>query len=319
MPDDVLLRRGRRRAAALAVGLACGAAGLAGCGSGLAGGDGRLRVEAAFEPLAWVAEEVGGDRVDVHDLTPPGAEPHDLELSPRDVAILQEADLVVLVEGFQPAVDEAAAGGRAPILDALAVAGDPPAASGGHEERDGHEDGDGHDRHPDPHLWLDPTRLARVATAVGERLAALDPAGADGYRRRATDLVARLDELDGELRAGLRSCAVRTLVTSHEAFGWFARRYDLQQVGIAGISPDREPSPATLARVVDLVEDRGVTTVYTEALVDPAVARTVADEAGVATAVLDPVETITDRSAGRTYLEVMRANLATLRRGQRCR
>ena len=116
----------------------------------------------------------------------------------------------------------------------------------------------------------------------------------------------------------LGDCQVDTLVTSHDAFGYLADRYGLEVIGISGLSPSQEPDPAQLAEIADLVEERGISTVYTETLVDPAVAETVAEEAGVQTAVLDPIEGLTDESAGEDYLQVMRANLATLQEGQSC-
>lgn len=271
--------------------------------------EGRLRVVASFYPLEYVAERVGGSAVDVRGLTKPGAEPHDLELTPRAVADVATADLVVYLSDFQPAVDAAVqqeatttAYDVAPDADLdLTYPGD--AGSGGH----------------DPHFWLDPTRLAAVGDAVADRMAAADPAGAVGYQRRAAGLRADLDSLDDDLSAGLRHCRSRVLVTSHDAFGYLARRYGLEQVGISGPTPDAEPVPSELAAVTAFVESHGVRTIYSETLASPAVARTVARETGARTAVLDPVEGLTDESAGSDYLEVMRSNLATLRAGQDCR
>ena len=175
-----------------------------------------------------------------------------------------------------------------------------------------------HEGAADPHFWLDPTRLADVATALGDDFARRDPANAADYRANAAALVADLDALDAEFRAGLAQCRTRELVTGHAAFGYLAERYDLHQEGVAGVSPDIEPDAATLRDLSAHVRDAGVTTVYSESLVSPALAETVAREAGARVAVLDPLEGITDASRGRDYLEVMRANLATLRAGQEC-
>lgn len=295
----------------------------AGCGSDDTGdgGDGP-QVLAGFYPLEWAAERIGGDRVSVEALTPPGGEPHDLELTPRDVAAVEEADLLVYLRGFQPALDEAAgsAGGDSTwdVADAVdLMAGEhEDEGTDEHEEEGGHEHEDGA---VDPHFWLDPLRLADAGDALADRLTELDPEGADTYEANASALRTDLEALDAEMNTGLGSCAVDTLVTAHDAFGYLAERYGLEVVGINGLSPSQEPSPAQLAAISRLVAERGVTTVYTEALVDPAVAETVAAEAGVRTAVLDPVEGLTDESAGDDYLEVMRANLATLQEGQSCR
>lgn len=300
---------------------------LAGCGDdggGSAGGDDGLTVLAGFYPLQWAAEQVGGDRISVSALTPPGAEPHDLELTPRDVGAVSEADLLVYLDGFQPALDEAAEQEAGDAAWDVGDAADLVAGEDEHADEDGHAEDehaaeDGHDHGAtDPHFWLDPTRLASVADALAERLAELDPDGASTYEENAAALRADLEALDEEMRAGLANCAVDTLVTSHDAFGYLADRYGLDVVGISGLSPSQEPDPAQLGTIAALVGERGITTVYTETLVDPAVAETVAEEAGVRTAVLDPIEGLTDESAGEDYLQVMRANLATLQEGQSC-
>ncbi|MGY1631221.1 metal ABC transporter substrate-binding protein [Geodermatophilus sp. SYSU D01186] len=282
-----------------------------------------LTVVAGFYPLQWAAERVGGDRVDVSSLTPPGAEAHDLELTPQDVAAVGEADVLVYLAGFQPALDEAA---ESEAGDAAWDAGQAADLSLTSEEHshDGEEEHaeEGHadegEEPVDPHFWLDPTRLAAVGDALAAELGEQDPDGAATYEENAAALRADLEALDAEMQAGLANCAVPTLVTSHDAFGYLAARYGLEVVGISGLSPSQEPSPAQLAEISTLVRERGVTTVYTETLVDPAVAETVAEEAGVRTAVLDPLEGLTDESAGADYLSVMREDLATLQEGQGC-
>ncbi len=298
-------RRRRPTLAALSVITALAAVTLTGCGGtadGSAGG--RPTVVTAFYPLQFVAERLADGAFDVTTLTRPGVEPHDLELSPQALRTVASGDLVVYLGGFQPAVDEAvdqAAGDSA--LDVSDAADLVPVGDQGR----------------DPHFWLDPIRLAAVADAVADRLTALSPSDAQQVRANAAELRTDLETLDAELRDGLATCADRHLVTAHEAFRYLADRYDLEQVGIAGVSPDQEPSPGDLASLARLVRAEGVRTVFTESLVSPAVARTVADSAGARTAVLDPVEGITDDSAGADYLAVMRANLRALREGLPCR
>ncbi len=297
---------------------ACGSSG----GGEAAAAEHGVRVEAAFYPLQWAAERVGGDRVDVSALTPPGAEPHDLELTPQDVAALTEADLVVYLEGFQPGIDEAvgeagdAAWDAGQAADLSLTAGEHDHEGESEEEHAEHAGEDG--EAVDPHFWLDPTRLADVGDALAGRLAEVDPDGAATYEENAAALRTDLEALDAEMEQGLADCAVTTLVTGHDAFGYLADRYGFDVVGISGLSPSVEPDPSQLAEISTLVRERGVTTVYTETLVDPAVAETVAREAGVQTAVLDPIEGLTDESAGDDYLDVMRADLATLQEGQGC-
>lgn len=283
---------------------------LAGCGTG-ASDDGAVRVLASFYPLQMVAQEVGGDRVEVASLTPPGAEPHDVELSPAQVTSLGTARLVVYQSGFQPSVDDAVAqADPAHVVDAAVHADLEP--DDGHADE--HGDDDGHAL--DPHFWLDPTRLAAVVDDVAAALSEVDPDGADAYATNAADLTQRLEDLDEEYAAGLATCERRVLVTSHGAFGYLAERYDLEQVGISGVDPETEPSPARLREVGEVVRDEGVTTIFFETLVSPKVAQTLADDLDVEAAVLDPLEGLTDDA--QDYFTVAEANLEALRVALSC-
>lgn len=294
--------------------LASCALALSACG-GATGDSGRPSVVTSFYPVEYVTERVAGDAVDITTLTAPGGEPHDLELSPRQVAEVQDADLVVYQSEFQTAVDEAVE--QADRAEGTTV----DAAEGVTllEESEGAQSEEGHDHGGvDPHLWLDPTNLEPVTERVRDALVELDPDNAEQYRANAEELLADLGALDEELRTGLAQCEVRDIVTSHAAFGYLAEAYDLRQVPIAGIDPGTEPSAAQLAEITDLVREDGITTVFTETLVSPAVARTVAREAGVETATLDPIEGLADATSGEDYLSIMRTNLATLQKANRC-
>lgn len=298
-----------------------------GSSNGTASTDGvvELTVVASFYPLQFVAERVGGTSLRVSNLTPVGAEPHDLEVSPRDMAALQDADLVVYLSGFAPALDDAIADlDPARVFDAAAAARlNLKSSDGEHADHDGQGEGSqAADDHPDngvdPHFWLDPTRLASVADGIATRLAELEPSRADEVDANTAALLSELAGLDSAFRQGLADCASTDIVTSHTAFGYLADRYGLTQVGISGLSPEEEPSPAELAKVTEFVRQHDVSTIYYETLVDPAVAETVAADTGADTAVLDPIEGLTRDSAGDDYIEVMRSNLQTLRTGQRC-
>ncbi|MBU2669807.1 metal ABC transporter substrate-binding protein [Actinoplanes bogorensis] len=286
---------------------------LAGCGdqSGQAGGDGKFSIVTAFYPLQFLSERIGGDAVSVTNLTKPGAEPHDIELTPRQVGDVAGAGLAVYVRGFQPAVDEAIgqeAKDRA--FDAASVVTLLQAGAGDGHEHEEAESGQ------DPHVWLDPVRLATIADALAARLGEADPGNAAGYTSRALALHAELDTLNDEFARGLKTCERRELVTSHTAFAYLASRYDLHQVGITGISPEAEPSPQRLAAVAQEARGTGTTTIYFETLVSPAVAETLAREVGAKTAVLDPLEGLVDETGD--YFSVMRQNLAALSAGLGC-
>jgi len=256
-------------------------------------GPGRT-VVASFYPLAYAAEEVGGPDARVTNLTPPGVEPHDLEVSAQDVRALRSANVVLeLGHGFQPQVERAAgSGGR--VVELL----DTPGL---------HRLGDG-----DPHVWLDPLRYALLVARIGTVL---------DERPRAARLVARLHALDRQYRDGLAHCARREIVTSHGAFAYLAQRYRLRQVAITGLSPEAEPAPRDLDRVIDRVRKTGATTVYFETLVSPQLAETVARETGARTAVLNPIEGLKqdERRRGDDYFSLMRRDLAALRGGLGCR
>lgn len=306
-------------------------------GAAASDGDGTLAVLASFYPLQFVTERVGGDAVTVTSLTPQGAEPHDLELSPAQVAAMSEADLVVFLSGFQPAVDDAVAQTSPRAVD-VAGAVHLEAGEEGHDHADGEEhaeddhaeeehsdedhaedEGDEHDHGGlDPHFWLDPLRLADAADEVAAALADAAPEHAADFEANAAELRADLVELDESFHTGLAQCSSRVIVTSHEAFGYLAEAYDLRQVGISGIDPEAEPSPARLREISEIVEAEGVTTIFTESLVNPRVAEVLADDLGITTAVLDPIESITDTSPGEDYFAVMTANLEALRTALDC-
>jgi zinc transport system substrate-binding protein len=258
----------------------------------------KTTVVAAFYPLAFAAQEIGGAGVSVTNLTPPGVEPHDLELSAGDIQRIGDADVVLyLGSGFQAGLEKAIDSTSANAVDLLAVV---------KTRKRGDEHG------VDPHVWLDPIRYAAIAERIGNAL---------GRPTEARGFADRLRALDRDFRRGLASCDHHEIVTSHAAFGYLAGRYGLKQVAITGLSPEAEPTPRDLEQVVDEVRAVGATTVFFETLISPRLAETVAREVGAQTAVLDPIEGLTEKeaSAGEDYFSVMRENLAALRKALGCR
>lgn len=282
-----------------------------------------LRVVANFYPIAEALQRVGGDRVEVTNLTPPGAEPHDIEITSDDVDAIEDADLVVyLGGGFQPGVEEVAARRDGPTLD---IAGQVTLEASDHADEEHadeeHADDDGHDHGDlDPHFWLDPTLMQAAVDAIEAELVGVSPADAATFAANAAAYDTELGELDAEFSAGLAECARHEIVTSHAAFAYLAHRYGLEQLAITGISPEAEPDPKRLDELIDLVEREGVTTVFSETLVPADLAETLAREAGVSTAVLNPLEGLTDEQieAGATYASVQRENLAALQAALDC-
>ncbi|MET0496306.1 MAG: metal ABC transporter substrate-binding protein [Actinoplanes sp.] len=299
----------RRALATLTAALALGAT--AACGEPASGfsDNGKLDVVTAFYPLEFLSSRIGGEAVAVTELTKPGAEPHDVELNPRQVGQVADAGLVVYLKGFQPAVDEAVAQEAADkAFDAGSAVELLPATE--HEHEPGEEEHAESSGGRDPHVWLDPVRFATISDQLAVRLGQADPARAAEFTTRAQALHAELDKLNAEFAQALKTCERRAIVTSHAAFHYLADRYGLTEVGITGISPEAEPSPQRLAHVAEEAKATGTTTIFFETLVSPKVAETIAREVGAKTAVLDPLEGLTE--PGADYFSVMRSNLTAL-------
>ncbi|MER5682033.1 metal ABC transporter substrate-binding protein [Streptomyces sp. NPDC002205] len=274
----------------------------------------KLDVVASFYPMQFLAEEIGGTHVSVTTLTKPGVEPHDLELSPRQIGGLGDADYILYLKGIQPAVDDAIAqSGVRNSVDAakLTTLEDHGTETGGDEHGHAHE---GEGAGADPHIWLDPVKYAEVAKGVGKSLEKADPNHAADYRTNTDALVKKLDALNTSYRKGLSDTATKTFITTHSAFGYLAERYGLVQEGIAGIDPESEPSPARVKDIHTIAEKNKATTVFFETLASDKTAKTVARDTGLKTDVLDPLEGITAKSKGDNYIEVMQSNLAALQK-----
>ena len=288
-----------------------------------AAASGALTVSTSFYPIQYLAQAIGGEHVAVTSVTPTNVEPHDFELSPKDVTALSASSLVLYVSGFQPSLDDALAQVSGPTVVDLAGSVDLVHHDGVEEE---HEEGategateGAHDHGAaaalDPHFWLDPVRMQAAAKAVEAALAQADPAHADDYAANLDTLNATLTDLNTSYSTGLGHCERTTFVTSHAAFGYLADRYSLTQASISGVDPESEPSPAELAEVKKVVESTGTTTIFTEELVSPETAQAVAAETGAQTRVLSPIESAPESG---DYAGVMRTNLEELRTALSC-
>jgi zinc transport system substrate-binding protein len=284
--------------------LALAAGATSGCTA--AGGSGQPQVVASFYPLQYVAERVVGDHAEVTDLTTPGVEPHDVELSPRQTAEVSSASVVFHEKGLQPAVDQVIDNDRPDhVVDAA-------------DAVDLRQSADGGDKGVDPHFWLDPTLLGRAAEAFTDTMIAADPDHAADFKANNARLQADLDQLDQDFRTGLAKCTTRDVVVSHDAFGYLGERYDLDVHPIAGLSPDAEPSARRLGELADLIREDDITTVFTERLASPKLANTLASDLGIETAVLDPIEGSSDKDSDADYLTLMRENLTALQKAGGC-
>lgn len=286
--------------------IACVLFGLTAC-AGTSTPDARPQVIAAAYPFAWAAQQVAGPDANVTNLVEGGGEPHDIELTARQVRTIRQAALVVYLQGFQPAVDDVVLDiDAAARLNLTSVSDVRPTTSGLDAKAEGGDD---------PHVWLDPKRMSAIVVEIARRLSAADPDNASAYQAREEQTTARLADLDTLFSTRLHTCQRRQLVTAHTAFGYLADRYGFEQVGVTGLDPEAEPNPGRVADVARYARSQGVTTIYFESLVNPKLARTVADEIGAKTAVLDPVEGVRN---GDDYLSVMRRNLDSLTAGQGC-
>ncbi len=279
---------------------------------------GKLDVVASFYPMQYLAEQIGGDHVSVSNLTEPGQEPHDLEISAKQTAQLQEADAVLYLKDLQPAVDDAV--GQSEIktkIDAATLTSLEDHGSTGHAH-EGEEEPAEEEEHAeeegglDPHVWLDPVKYAELAEGVGKAFEKADPDNAADYKKNTEALTKKLGDLDTEFKDGLKNTESKVFFTNHSAFSYLAERYGLTQEAISGLDPESEPSPARVKELQEEAKADGVTTVFYETLVSDKTAKTLAKDAGLKTDVLDPLEGITDKSKGDDYIAVMQSNLAAL-------
>jgi len=302
---------------AVAVATTLGLGALSACSDSSAADDkssGKLDVVASFYPLQYLAEQIGGTHVKVTNLTQPGQEPHDLEISAKQTAQLQEADAVLYLKGLQPAVDDAVAQSEvttkidAATLTTLEKHGNEVGGhAAAHDDTKGEETGG-----TDPHIWLDPTRYAEVAGGVAKALEKADPKHTADYEKNIAALRKKLLDLNTQYKNGLANTKSKVFITTHAAFGYLAETYGLTEEAINGLDPESEPSANRVKALEKMAKADGVTTVFYETLVSDKTAKTIAKDAGLKTDVLDPIEGITDKSRGTDYLQVMESNLKAL-------
>lgn len=309
----------RRRSISVAVTAAAAALGLttlSACStdSAAAGNTDRFDVVASFYPMAFLAEQIGGDHVHVTTLTQPGQEPHDLEISAKQTAALQESDAVLYLKNLQPSVDDAVSqSGIRTKIDAASLTS---LEKHGNEVGGHAADHDDHENEElaglDPHIWLDPVRYAQVAEGVGKAFQKADPDNAAAYKANTAALVKKLGALNTRFATGLKSTGTKVFITTHAAFGYLAERYGLTEEAINGLDPESEPSANRVKDLEKMAKADGVTTVFYETLVSDKTAKTIASDAGLKTDVLDPIEGITAKSRGKDYFSVQEANLKAL-------
>lgn len=272
----------------------------------------KLQVTASFYPLFDFAKNVGGDKVQVTNITPAGAEPHDFAPSPKALADAQKAAVFIYNGGHLEPWTEGF------LRDYASVA---VQASNGMDLLEAADEEHGDEQVRDPHFWLDPVLAQQIVTNIRDGLSKADPANAEYYAKNTADYNAKLAQLDNDYKQGLAECRLRSLVSSHDAFSYLGKRYNLEISAIAGVSTEEEPSAAKLAELSQLVTNKGIKYIFFESLVSPRLADTIAAETGAQTLVFDPIEGLQheDQQQGKNYLSVQQGNLANLRTALACK
>lgn len=273
---------------------------------------GKLNVVGTFYPLAHFAEQVGGDNVQVTNITPAGAEPHDYEPTPQDIVKSETANVFIMNGGGVDTWAEKLQSemkSKGVMVVNMSENIQLMSAPAGSETS------------LDPHIWLDPVNAQTEVGFIRDALIKADPGHKDAYVQNATAYIAQLQSLDQQYKTGLASCQLHDIVTSHAAFGYMAKRYGLNQISIAGLSPDAEPSALRLAEIAQTVKQKGIKYIFFESLVSPKLSDTIASETGAKTIAFNPLEGLTDQeiASGKTYLSVMQDNLAALRTALECK
>jgi len=276
-------------------------------------------------PIAWLATELADGCAVVTDLTPSGGDVHDLELTASQTRAILSADLVLTISGFQASFDDAVATRSGTVLDLINDINPITGVKHDHDDEHGHEDEHGHQDEGgdkkdsetlDPHFWLDPNRALTAVELISNQIGDLDENCATAVAANKQRVISDLTQLDLAYSSELAQCQSRTLIVSHQAFGYLADAYNLTQIAVAGLDPDGEPSAARLKEVIDLAKAQEVSAVFTESSANPAVAETLAKELAVGILTLDPIEL---KPASLDYLLVMNTNLENLKQGLACR
>ncbi len=280
-------------------------------------------------PLYDFCRTIAGDRMEVQLLLPPGVEPHHFEPKPDDLARIHRAALFVYIGPFmEPWADRVLSGlDRKKVRVVAAAQGVTLLPAPAHSGKAGHtHDHDhGHKQQAetmDPHVWLDFSIDQTMVARILEAFVAADPAGAEEYRRRAADLTEQLAVLDKKYKQGLTNCTSRVLLHGgHAAFGYLAKRYDLDYQAAAGVTAELEATPRRLAELVKQVRENKVTAIFSEELVSPRVARTIAGETGTTVLKLHGGHNVAkeELEQGITFNMLMEENLKNLQLGLVCK
>jgi zinc transport system substrate-binding protein len=262
-----------------------------------AANDGKISIVATIYPLAFFATDLDPNAT-VTTIVGSGKEPHDYEPTIEDAKALHDAELLIINGNVDDWAADAAADRNFPTISALAMLNLPSS---------------------DPHVWLDPVYAQAVVRIIGGQLASIDPTNAEIIAQNVDKKVTALAALDQSFKDGLANCELHEVVSAHEAFSFLADRYSFKAYGITGMNPESEPSAADLARMTDLIRDHHIPTVFFESLISPALSKTLAEETGANSDVLDAIESLAPGANAHTgYTDAMLTNLGKLRSAMLC-
>lgn len=305
---------------------------LSGCASGTgpvssagetssAAGEGqKLSVYTSFYTMQDFAEKIGGDHVTVTNLVPPGTEPHDWEPQPNDIVGLEQANVFIYNgAGMEHWADSVLGSLQNDKLVKVEASSGISLLEGKseHEDEESHADGaeEEEESSTDPHVWLSPLNAKKEMENIKNAFVQADPKNKETYEANYSKYAVQADELDSKFRKMTSELKNKDLIVAHQAFGYLCKEYSLNQVAIEGLSPDSEPDAARMAEIIQFAKERKITTIFFEEMVNPKVAETIAKATGAKTAVLDPVEGLSDenKAKGLEYFSIMEKNLEAIR------
>ncbi len=269
----------------------------------------RINVAASFYPLAEFASRVGGEYVNVINITPAGSEPHDYEPTPMDIKKIYSSRIFIMngdgVDPWAGKIKQDLLRKGVIVVDMMGIirSYNPHTTT-----------------NVNPHIWLDPVIAQEMVLKISKAIQKIDPEHTSYYKNRTNLFIDALKKLDKDYAKGLSACKLHDIITSHDAFPYLAKRYGFYTHSIAGLSPEEEPSPKTIARLIVLVREKHIRYIFFERLVSPKLSDTIAHETGAKTLVLDPIEGLTEKEvkAGKDYLVIMQENLKNLRQAMEC-
>ncbi|NIK67578.1 zinc ABC transporter substrate-binding protein [Paenibacillus sp. BK720] len=285
--------------------------------------EGKTNVVTSFYPLYYLASEIGGDRVNVVNLIPAGVEPHDWTPKSQDLTIASKAQLFLYNgAGLEGWTDDFLNGlpKNTGLITAEMSKGIELIHGNPEEEEEDHDHGEhdhDHGLDVDPHTWVSPKSAMVMAANVKDSLIQADPAHKEDFEANYDALAGKLEALNEEFESKLAAAPHKSIVVSHQAFGYLARDYGLTQIAITGLSPDAEPRAQDLLKVAKFVKSEGIKYIYFEEMVSPDLAKTIASETHTKLLVLNPIEGLTPKQekAGEDYLSLMEKNLQHLLTG----